>query len=65
MLIEASLVTNSQIDLKTIMRRVGHEDAKTTLKIYTHITEQMRKNTTDRVRIHFNNILNPTNLPEM
>ncbi|MEK8206954.1 tyrosine-type recombinase/integrase [Paenibacillus sp. FSL L8-0696] len=65
MLIEASLVTNSQIDLKTIMRRVGHEDAKTTLKIYTHITEQMRKNTADRVRIHFNNILNPTNLPEM
>lgn len=25
------------------MQRVGHDDAETTLKIYTHVTEKMKK----------------------
>lgn len=37
----------SQLDtlLSTIMNRVGHTDHKTTLQIFNHVTEQIRKNT--------------------
>ena len=30
--------------LKAIMQRVGHSDSKTTLKIYTHVTQKMEAN---------------------
>lgn len=30
------------IPLKTIMERVGHSNHKTTLEIYTHVTNQMK-----------------------
>lgn len=30
------------ISLKTIMDRVGHSDYRTTLGIYTHVTNQMK-----------------------
>ncbi|MGX0403912.1 hypothetical protein [Staphylococcus epidermidis] len=35
----------SQLDtlLSAIMNRVGHTDHKTTLQIYSHVTEQMDK----------------------
>ncbi|OMC67717.1 hypothetical protein BK125_28335 [Paenibacillus odorifer] len=65
MLIEASIASGSQIDLKTIMKRVGHDDAKTTLKIYTHVTERMMQSSSDKLKIHFQNILTPKDLPEM
>jgi integrase len=65
MLIEASIASGSQIDLKTIMKRVGHDDAKTTLKIYTHVTERMMQSSSDKLKIHFQNILNPKDLPRM
>ncbi|MGV3225441.1 hypothetical protein ACEE78_12065 [Staphylococcus hyicus] len=29
--------------IKAIMERVGHTDNKTTLQIYSHVTEQMDK----------------------
>lgn len=29
------------ISLKAIMKRVGHRDEKTTIKVYTHVTEKM------------------------
>ncbi|EGG60388.1 tyrosine-type recombinase/integrase [Staphylococcus epidermidis] len=32
------------INLKAIQERVGHSDYKTTLEIYTHVTDQMAKN---------------------
>jgi len=37
----------SQLDtlLSAIMNRVGHTDHKTTLQIFNHVTEQIRKNT--------------------
>lgn len=31
------------VSLKAIMERVGHTDHKTTLQIYSHVTEQMDK----------------------
>src|SRR5699024_11932748 len=37
-----SMMTESGIDLPTIMQRVGHEDPDTTLKVYTHVTEKMK-----------------------
>lgn len=35
------------------MKRVGHDDAKTTLKIYTHVTERMMQSSLDNLKIHF------------
>lgn len=34
-----SMLTEAGVDLSTIMERVGHDDAQTTLKIYTHVTK--------------------------
>lgn len=58
MLIEASIEAGSQIDLKTIMERVGHDDSKTTLDIYTHVTEKMKQHNADLVKISFESLLN-------
>lgn len=52
-----SMLTEAGVDLATIMKRVGHDDADTTMKIYTHITDKMKKDATDKVKIHFGNIL--------
>ncbi|AIQ59732.1 tyrosine-type recombinase/integrase [Paenibacillus borealis] len=57
-----SFLAEAGVDLPTIMQRVGHDDSKTTLKVYTHVTEMMKKNSSQKRRIHFNNILNPENL---
>lgn len=40
-----SMMTEARIDLATIMEKVGHEDikTKTTMKIYTHVTNKMKK----------------------
>lgn len=35
-----SMLAEAEIDLATIMKRVGHDDEKTTLKIYTHIQKR-------------------------
>lgn len=37
-----SLLTKLGIPLKAIMDSVGHKDSKTTLKIYTHTTDNMQ-----------------------
>jgi len=37
-----SMLTESGSELPTIMKKVGHEDPNTTLKIYTHVTEKMK-----------------------
>lgn len=37
-----SLLSELNVPLKVIMDRVGHSDEKTTLGIYTHVTESMR-----------------------
>ena len=38
-----SLLSQLGVPLRAIMDRVGHKDYKTTLQIYSHVTEQMDK----------------------
>lgn len=38
-----SILAQLGINLKAIQERVGHSDYKTTLEIYTHVTDQMEK----------------------
>ena len=37
-----SLLASAGLPLKAIMQRVGHNDPNTTLKIYTHVTDDMK-----------------------
>lgn len=53
-----SMVAEAEIDLATIMKRVGHDDEKTTLKIYTHITEKMKRNANEKISNYFSEVLN-------
>lgn len=38
-----SMLAERGVPLKAIMRRVGHHDPQTTLKIYTHVTNEMKE----------------------
>lgn len=58
-----SMLTEAGVDLPSIMARVGHDDSRTTIKVYTHITKKMKKDASEKVKIHFGNILNDNNLP--
>lgn len=60
-----SMLAEAEVDLKTIMRRVGHDDPETTMKIYTHVTEKMKKDADQKIKIHFGDILNALSLQEM
>ncbi|MEN7389913.1 tyrosine-type recombinase/integrase [Bacillus licheniformis] len=53
-----SMLTEAGVDLPTIMKKVGHDDMKTTMKIYTHVTEKMKKDASQKVQETFGNILN-------
>lgn len=44
-----SLLVEMNISLKAIMKRVGHTDEKTTIQIYTHVTEKMDKQLTEKL----------------
>jgi integrase len=52
-----SMLTEAEVDLPTIMERVGHSDPKTTLKIYTHVTKKMKANASEKVRGKFDDLL--------
>lgn len=52
-----TMLTEAEVDLKTIMDRVGHEDSKTTIDIYTHVTEKMREDATDKIKKRYGDIL--------
>jgi len=43
------MMTEAGVDLPTIMKRVGHEDPDTTLKVYTHVTEKMKVESIDQI----------------
>lgn len=60
-----SMLAEAEVDLKTIMRRVGHDDPETTMKIYTHVTEKMKKEADQKIKIHFGDILGARTLQEM
>ncbi|MEC2202325.1 tyrosine-type recombinase/integrase [Bacillus subtilis] len=53
-----SMLTEARVDITTIMKRVGHDDMKTTMRIYTHVTEKMKEDASQKVQKAFGNILN-------
>ncbi|MBK4212863.1 tyrosine-type recombinase/integrase [Bacillus safensis] len=53
-----SMLTEARVDITTIMKRVGHDDIKTTMRIYTHVTEKMKEDASQKVQKTFGNILN-------
>ncbi len=44
-----SMLAEMNVPLKAIMNRVGHNDPNTTLQIYTHVTDIMRKELTEKL----------------
>lgn len=60
-----SMLAEAGVDLPTIMARVGHDDPKTTLQIYTHVTKKMEKNATQKVKSAFSDLLKGAALQEM
>ncbi|MEN2765793.1 tyrosine-type recombinase/integrase [Ornithinibacillus xuwenensis] len=57
-----SMLAEAGVDLATIMKRVGHEDAKTTMKIYTHVTNKMKKEAPVKISNLYGNILEKVSL---
>ncbi|TYS67018.1 site-specific integrase [Sutcliffiella horikoshii] len=53
-----SLLTEAGVDIRSIMQRLGHSDAKTTLSVYTHVTNQMKTNAADKLSQTFGNLIN-------
>ncbi|MDD9147862.1 tyrosine-type recombinase/integrase [Sporolactobacillus sp. CQH2019] len=51
------ILTELGVDLKSIMERVGHKDMETTLEIYTHVTNKMKKDTVQKVNHFLKDIL--------
>jgi integrase len=52
-----SMLAEANVDLFTIMKRVGHDDEKTTKSIYMHVTKKMKKNASEKIKSTFGNIL--------
>lgn len=52
-----SMLAEAGVDLPTIMQRVGHEDIDTTMQIYTHVTNKMKKDATTKIENLYGNIL--------
>ncbi|EGQ21128.1 MULTISPECIES: tyrosine-type recombinase/integrase [Sporosarcina] len=55
-----TMLTEAGVDLKTIMDRVGHDDSKTTMDIYTHVTEKMKEDATEKIKNRYGDILKMT-----
>ncbi|NHN31221.1 tyrosine-type recombinase/integrase [Paenibacillus agricola] len=52
-----SMLAEAGVDITTIMKPVGHDEMKTTMKIYTHVTDNMKKNASDKIKNMFGDIL--------
>lgn len=59
-----SMLAEAGADLKSTMARVGHTNAKTTLQVYTHVTDKMKKDTSNKIKIHYSDILDSTESQE-
>ncbi|MGM1022969.1 MAG: tyrosine-type recombinase/integrase [Bacillota bacterium] len=59
-----SMLAEAGVDLITTMNRVGHENEKTTLNVYTHVTKKMQKDADQKLKNHYADILNPGVLQE-
>ena len=44
----ATLLYESGVDIKDISNRLGHSNIKTTLDVYTHLTEDKKKDVTEK-----------------
>lgn len=44
-----SMLAELNVDIKTVMDRIGHSDASTTLEIYSHVTDKMKKTVADKL----------------
>lgn len=44
-----SLLAELNVDIKTVMDRIGHADATTTLEIYSHVTNKMKASLVDKI----------------
>lgn len=55
-----SMLTEAGVDLATIMERVGHEDPNTTLKIYTHVTNEMKEQSVKKITDYHDKLLKNT-----
>jgi integrase len=53
-----SMLTEAGADLRAIMQRLGHSDSKTTLSVYTHITEKLKRDTSDKLAAAFGELMN-------
>lgn len=51
-----SMLTEAEVDLKEIMERVGHTDMRTTIEIYTHVTNKMKKETSNKMKCYLQGI---------
>lgn len=60
-----SMLAEAGVDLNTTMQRVGHENEKTTLNIYTHVTQKMQKNADLKIKNHYADVLNLSTLQDM
>ncbi|WP_244527759.1 tyrosine-type recombinase/integrase [Virgibacillus chiguensis] len=54
------MLAEAGVDIITIMKRVGHEDIDTTMQIYTHVTDKMKKDATEKISNLYGNILEKT-----
>lgn len=52
-----SMMAEAEVDLPTIMQKVGHDDMDTTLKIYLHVTEKMKRSASQKVHATFGDLL--------
>ncbi|MGG1637188.1 tyrosine-type recombinase/integrase [Paenibacillus sp. NRS-1760] len=52
-----SMLTEAGVPLPIIMKRVGHDDPKTTIRIYTHVTQKMQQKTVESVNDHFSELI--------
>src|SRR5690625_3269389 len=46
-----SKLTETGIDLPTIMGRVGHDDIETTMGVYTHVTNKMKNRSMENLSL--------------
>ncbi|MEK3684873.1 tyrosine-type recombinase/integrase [Paenibacillus sp. FSL R10-2736] len=52
-----SMLAEAGVDIANIMKRVGHDDAKTTTKIYLHVTKKMKLDDVNKLNIQFGDLL--------
>lgn len=52
-----SMLAEAEVNIHTIMKKVGHDDMKTTMRIYLHVTEKMQQDASQKVQANFSDLL--------